>query len=484
MGPRITLFTAIATLLLGCGGGDPEITLVSPERVSARGGETLTLRGAGFAAGAAVTVGGEPATGVQVISEGEIRCTTPLLFAGPATVTVDLPEGDRASRSGALTVLPLDLRFTEAPAHSLSLDPTIPLAGAALGDFDGDGDPDLVTGAAGAPCRFLENDGRGNFTDAPKGKKGPRFPASTPDTRVVLAADFDGDGALDLFLGLGSEGPGLVYRNDGTGTFTDTGPLTLIADADPATAAAAGDIDGDGRVDLVIANDAADEVPLRVHLNREKGSSISFTPAKSTLIPPRDWAVSALALVDTDGDGALDLLLSTPGAADGVGLRLLLGGEDGFREAPERLPSSAGAPAAFAAGDVNGDGAVDLVLVGAGQDRLLLNDGSGHFFDATSSALPLDASSGTGAALVDLDRDRDLDLLIGNLGGEARLYLNDGSGRLLDHTPLLPLHADATTFLAASDVDGDADVDILVLNASPDPARLYLSVEPSPHEAP
>jgi hypothetical protein len=267
--------------------------------------------------------------------------------------------------------------------------------------------------------------------------------------------------------------------------FTSAALDALPADVDPVTAIAVGDVDGDGRPDLVIANDAADTVPFRVYLNTSKGTAIRFKAAPEGTVPAADWKVSALALVDVDGDGTLDLVLATPGATDGLACRLLLGTAHGFREAPERLPGNAiGAVAAFATGDVNGDGAADIIAVGAGQDRLFLNDGTGHFFDATAGSMPLDASSGTSVALVDLDRDRHLDLVIGNAGAETRLYLNDGAGRFFDHTPLLPIRADATVWVGVTDVDGDADEDLLIVNASPGPARLYLSVEPSAHDTP
>ena len=361
------------------------------------------------------------------------------------------------------------------------------MAGAALGDFDGDGDVDLVTCTSGASCALFDNDGRGNFTAAPKPKKGLRFPADMPATTVLVSADFDGDGDLDLVLGVGAgapDGVSLVYENDGKGQFTSAGSTALPADTDPVTAIAVGDLNGDGKPDLVVANSMADSVPFRVYLNASKGSSLRFKAAPEGTVPMADWLVTALALVDIDGDGDLDLVLATPGASDGIAIRVLLKEKDGFHEAPDRLPAGPDAVTAFATADLDGDGSADIVAVGAGQDRLYLNDGTGHFFDATVGNLPLDASQGTSVALVDLDRDRHLDLVIGNAGAETRLYLNDGTGRFFDHTPLLPILADTTVWVGAADVDGDADQDLLILNATPGPARLYLSVEPSAHDTP
>jgi hypothetical protein len=478
---RLACLAAASSLLSACHGRDLELTSVSPQAISARGGEALILRGSGFEAGVEVHIGDARVKPVEVVSESEIQITTPPLYAGPATISVATSDGAHADLQ--VDVNALDLRFAEAPPFALSWDLETPIAGVAMGDFDGDGDPDLVTCAAS--CRLLRNDGRGNFADAPAGKSGPRFPDAMLDTRVLAAADFDGDGALDVFLGLASEGPGVIYRNNGVGTFTSADADVFAPIADPVTAVAAGDIDGDGRTDLVIADGTADTVPLRVYLNHSKGGAMAFTLAESWAIPERDWIASAISLVDVDGDGALDLVLATPNASDGVALRLLLRHDKGFDDATARLPGGIdGAITAIAAGDVNGDGAPDIIAVGAGQDRLLLNDGSGHFFDATIASMPLDAAAGTSVSLVDLNRDRHPDLVIGNAGAETRLYLNDGTGRFLDHTPLLPIRADQTIWVAAANVDGDADEDLLILNAPPAAPRLYLSVEPSPHDGP
>jgi hypothetical protein len=478
----LCLLAGAALSCVGDLGGDPgaRVAAVFPTQISARGGDTLTLIGAGFTTSTTVQLGGEPVTAVDVVSQSEIRFVAPPLFAGPAKLTVG---GATSEPTATITVLPLDLRFVEAPPYAL---PEAPDAGpetattcAAQGDFDHDGDVDVITCSAGAPCRLLANDGRGNFTDSPSGAHGARFPAGTPDSRALVAADFDADGDLDLFLGVGTDGPGALLLNDGTATFAAaTGALP--ADTDTLSAVAVGDLDGDGTLDLVIGNSTPDTTPLRIYFNTTEGGAPSFAPALLGSLPAADWIVSAIALADVDGDKDLDLLVATPGASDGIQIRLLLHDGDAFHEVPGGLPTGGvDAIAAFAVGDVDGDGSVDLVVTGAGQDRLFLNDGGGHFFDATGGAMPLDGSKGTSVALIDLDRDRDLDLVIGNAGAETRLYLNDGKGRFLDHTPVLPIRADATVWVGVANVDGDGDGDILVLNAAPEPSRLYLSVEPA-----
>jgi hypothetical protein len=130
--------------------------------------------------------------------------------------------------------------------------------------------------------------------------------------------------------------------------------------------------------------------------------------------------------------------------------------------------------------DVTGDKAVDIIAAGVGQDRLLVNDGTGHFFDSSGTSMPLDDTTATSIDLVDLDRDRDLDLVIGNQGAATRLYLNDGAGVFHDYTPLLPLVSSNAAWVSAADVDGDSDQDIFIVSAAPTTPRLYLSVEKLP----
>ena len=107
------------------------------------------------------------------------------------------------------------------------------------------------------------------------------------------------------------------------------------------------------------------------------------------------------------------------------------------------LPSSASGASSAALGDVDRDGDLDVVLgfsVGRLQTRLFLNDGNGRFFDLTAERMPTDAEETRDVALVDVDGDGDLDLLLANgvtiygVGGQNRLYLNNGFGSFIDAT--------------------------------------------------
>lgn len=466
---RLAITSSLLITLSACSGqamlvtaNDPvSLIAASPHVVSARGGTAVTITGLGFSPATKVLVEGAPVSSV-LVSPTELRFTTPPLFSGRAKLLVVEGAEWQSELLGGLEVLPLELRFVEAPPHSLAM-PATPLTTAATADIDGDGDGDLLT--CGTTCSFWFNDGRGNF-DALDPDAGSPLPALPSGARFLALEDFDVDGAPDLLFAFADGGA--VYRNLG-GRFEGPSEWRLPAGT---VATARGDLDGDGRMDLVSANGSE----LHVAFNTS-GMQFSERDAGPLSLPP----TRALTLADVNGDGELDVIAATIAVHQGVALRLFLNSGGVLTEVPGGLPGGPVQPVtALAAADVDGDHVVDLICVGAGQDRLLLNDGAAHFFDATSTLLPVDGSNGTSVALVDLDRDRDVDLLIGNAGATTRLYVNDGAGRFIDRTPLLPVRAETIAQVASADVDGDGDWDLLVLPSMADQAHLYLSVEPAP----
>jgi hypothetical protein len=508
-GSRLLLFVSTAVIASACVGeasDDPAVSLqsVTPSRVSARGGTQLTLKGRAFTASTVVELAGARAK-TLLVSSSELTVFVPPMWAGQAELSVRGGSGVTATFKGGLEVMPLELRFVEAPPHALSLEPTAPVSSVAARDFDGDGDVDFFACGGGAACRILTNDGRANFvgplaidagpTDAadagpmmsldagvPAAKPAPTL-AALSAARVLGSDDLDGDSDFDVVLTT-ADGHTFVLPNTGEGRFlggtevmealtTDAGTVPLK----PVTAAVLADVDGDGKVDLVSAGATPSIGPFRVDLNTSTASQLSFTRWPGAESPPQPYVVTALALADLDGDKDLDVVLATTGG-DGIALRLFVNRNAVFTEKPGGLPSSGGPYKALAVGDVTADGNVDVIAVGAGQDRLLVNDGSAHFFDASASLFPVDGSPGTSVALLDLDRDRDLDLVVANAGAATRLYVNDGSGKFVDRTPSLPIHTDNVTGLCAANLDGDGDQDLVVLTAVAAVTRLYLSVEP------
>ena len=225
-------------------------------------------------------------------------------------------------------------------------------ANVSIGDLDGNGSPDLVL-AKGRHWplvdRVLLNDGHGRFPDA--------HDLGTASDRSYSAplADLDGDGSLDIVISNDRPDPKLVYLNDGTGHFR-VGSRFGQPDW-PTRNAAVADLDGDHRPDIVVANRNADASGVGsnyVCLNRGGGmfdaDCLAFSRESSTTITP----------IDIDGDGRVDVVVPH---RDGGQSYVYL--NDGTAHFPRRFPfgpPDASIRAAQVA-DLDGDGRLDLVAI-------------------------------------------------------------------------------------------------------------------------
>jgi hypothetical protein len=126
----------------------------------------------------------------------------------------------------------------------------------------------------------------------------------------------------------------------------------------------------------------------------------------------------------------------------------------------------------IAAGDLDGDGDLDLAVGQFSTLALLRNDGRGRFVDATAGNIVQGANQTNDVALADIDGDGDLDLLVVNEDLQNRVYVNNGTGSFTDVTATsLPPLSDFSLGHAVADFDGDGDLDWFVSNGGPD--RLY-----------
>ena len=295
------------------------------------------------------------------------------------------------------------------------------------GDVDGDGDLDIVFGNGffmGGPNQLLINDGSGGFSAR-------TLPGGSSAVTTSLAfADLDADGDLDLLVGNcptfqqeDTTGANILLLNDGTGEFTVDSSFPGSS-AHRALTVAFGDLNGDGTLDIFIGNadflgnGNEDFRTNQILLNQGSGSFI-----EDTSFDGGNKMTRGAALGDADGDGDLDILLGTTSPYPNE--LLLNDGSGGFSSASD-FPGSGGVGAwggAVAFLDVDADGALDI-LIGNSDFRantLLRNDGSGRF----SIDSNFDGGSGStyAVALGDVDLDGDLDLIVGNQGGnELLLY--------------------------------------------------------------
>ena len=274
-------------------------------------------------------------------------------------------------------------------------------------------------------------------------------------------ADLDADGDLDIVIA-NEFRPNILLVNDGAGRFTDGSDRLPAAEHDSEDVGIA-DFDGDGDLDVIVVTE--DDQTNEFYLNDGSGT---FTDAGDR------WPVSgtsnAVVVVDLTGDGAPDILVGN----NGQNVALVNDGSGQFTDATaERLPARDDVTQDLELGDVDGDGDLDLIVGNEDDNRLLINDGRGVFSDAPD-AIPLrDAPEETREAdFGDVDGDGDLDLLFANVqlfvdgaDPQNRLLINDGSGQFTDETAArLPVDTLRALDVDFVDLDDDGDLDIITAN--------------------
>jgi len=343
--------------------------------------------------------------------------------------------------------------------------------GVAAGDFDNDGNIDLYITGYGHNV-LLKNDGRGHFLDvtAKAGVAGSGWSTS------AAFLDYDGDGALDLFVvrymnwkaaaeiecfsltgvpdycspaSYDLPSASFLFHNNGNGTFTDVSDKSGIASAvGNGLGVVAGDFDGDGRIDVFVAND---RTPNHLWLNQGNGRF-------------KESALAAGCALDQDGT-----------AKSGMGVHAV---------------------------DADDDGDLDLLVVNLDGESDSFFRNQGHFF--ADDTVPVGLRTPTrpftrfGTALLDFDNDGALDLYEANgrVGRQSEMYSTDPyaePGLLLRGFPgprfeeVRPRGGTTAPLIATSraaafgDVDNDGGIDIVVVNRDARPFLLHNVVKPRGH---
>jgi hypothetical protein len=342
--------------------------------------------------------------------------------------------------------------------------------GVAVADYDGDGDPDVYVTRYGR--NTLWRNDRGHFTDV----------TDAAGVGVGLwslgaaFADCDGDGDLDLFVatylsfdparapfardpktGAAEYSmpadfrgqPDVLFRNDGDGRFTDVTARAGVAGTGRGMGVLAADFDGDGRIDLLVANDAE---PNALWRNRGDGTFEDVATTWGIAVNGQGLAEANMGIAhgDTDGDSLQDIVITHfYGEHDTLWRKELLPGgsvlfEDRTHEAGLGLDSLPMTGWGVVLADFDQDGSLDMVVANGHIRReptqrylyenpplLWHNSGAGRFANVTPGAGDYFRSLhlGRGLACGDLDDDGDLDLVIVHHHAPAVVLWNEAPRR-------------------------------------------------------
>jgi FG-GAP-like repeat/Cep192 domain 4/Abnormal spindle-like microcephaly-assoc'd, ASPM-SPD-2-Hydin/HYDIN/CFA65/VesB-like, Ig-like domain len=298
------------------------------------------------------------------------------------------------------------------------------------------------------------------------------FPVSTPVStlvfnlanlpagagpRSVATADFNGDGKLDLAVANSGAGTVSILTGHGDGTFS---PAVNYAAGTQPSAVAAGDFNGDGKLDLAVADQAGDAIWIL--LGNGDGT---FQPAVAYATGNGPVAV---ILADFNGDGSLDVAVANQ--LDNT-VSILLSKGNGAFKAHADYPAGQ-APTALVASDFNGDGKLDLAVGDdfyGGAVSVLLGNGNGGF--QAPAAYP----TGDSVALVaaDFNGDGKLDLVaLNQMQQSLSVLLGNGDGTFQPAiaTPIrcganCQLHAGPASLVVA-DLSGDGTLELAIVNNS------------------
>lgn len=277
-------------------------------------------------------------------------------------------------------------------------------------------------------------------------------------TASMATGDLDSDGDLDFVVANGRHWAeqNRVFLNDGAGSFADQ--QVLSADQSTSYSTAIGDLDSDGDLDVLEANDRA---PSYVLLNDGKGHFVKGEQVG------RIANTRSVTLADLDGVNGLDVIFVNRNESN---LICFNDGEGRFRR-QVRFGAKDDSTINVAAADLDGDGDLDLAAANRKnqQNFIYLNDGHGGFGPALPYGTGSDATRGI--VVVDFDQDGYVDILNANIRQPNAIYFGDAKARF---DRIRQFGGESQSYaLATGDIDNDGRLDIVVGNAG-GPNMVYL----------
>ncbi len=325
--------------------------------------------------------------------------------------------------------------------------------GVAVGDFNKDGNNDFA----------VANDADGTisvYLGKPDGTFQAPSTLSTGSASAptgIVAADFNGDGKLDLAATLNGANNVMVFPGTGTGTFNS--PVTFSVGTGPIALVAA-DFNGDKKLDLAVANNTASSVTILI--NNSSSGSISFTTG-STISSGLGLNPTCIIAADFNGDKKVDLAVGSSGSNE---VSVMLGTGSGTFGAP--INDNASQPVwSVAAADFDKDGKLDLVSGGIFGVALQLGNGDGTFQALNFLGVPAGAHA---LFPLDVNGDKKVDLItvdFDKFDGQTTISVLINTTTIIGNpTFAFPPNAYATGYqpraIAIADFNFDGKLDALV----------------------
>ncbi len=441
-----------------------EAQSLSPRSALPGSGSTvMTVNGANFGTKSVVNWNGSPLA-TTFVSGHQLTATIPatdLTSAGTGTITVSTPTpGGGISGQQFFQVAPLtstvsytrnDITAGNGPKDVIAA------------DFNKDGKQDLVVlNNIDSTASIFMGNGDGTFslvgTMCTGGSINSVCNAMGPVAGAV--GDFNGDGDLDLVVANNSGNNLSMLLGNGALSFTQGPLVTAIWPTDVQTA----DFNRDGILDLVYPYSVGPAIGVLMGVG--DGTFIAETTPPNTGAGP-----VAIALGDFNLDNKVDLAIVD---TTDNNVTVLLGQGDGTFKTSGAKPNTGKTPVAIASGDFNNDGKVDLVVANQSDGTLtvLLSSGNGSFtvggtFSTGTGTLP------DSVVLGDFNADNKLDVAVGNSGsGTVSILLGNGNGTLQAHQDTNVGSAPAG--IAAGDFNRDGTLDLAVANFSSVSASVLL----------
>jgi len=329
-------------------------------------------------------------------------------------------------------------------------------------DFNGDGIPDLVI-LGNDTLSVLLGNGDGTFTAAPS--------PSNDLPGAIAVGDFNGDGIPDLAVAPAlDEGNSEVLLGKGDGTFTiSNGSFGIGNGTSTSNSIAAADFNGDGKLDLVETCASLDDGPCNLLLIQFGNGDGTFMPSPAVLTALSFSGSQSIAVGDFNGDGQPDLAVTNSGAN---GVNVFLNNEGGLT-ALAAMPATGESPTSIAAADFNGDGKLDLAVANSGSNNvtILLGNGDGTF---TAAASPAAGTAPNSIAVADFNGDGVPDLAVANAGSSnVTILLGNGDGTFTAGAG--PAADTGSTSVVAADFNADGKEDLVVANSRDSSATTLLA---------